>query len=803
MWISPLKILKILITIRSNCSLLNVHAVLLVSILGVVSFFYFYHAIMYPVDGWDELIYHATMSKVIFMYHTFPVIVGSSVGIEMSSNYPPLFPAIATYFYIQLGAIDEFFIKLISPISAMLTIYLTYKLGELLRGGTTGLLSSLFIAITPLFINHTFYANCYMLQALLLVSALYFVLLYLKLQQMSLLVITGLLTGFALTTGYNAIPIFLVLTSFIILKNRGNLKGVVKYAVPLVVIGSPWYLRNLFLIGDPIFPYLTYLLHLPLTDLNMLTVTLKNIKEVSYWTAFGKPSPQILDFLYFFAFHRGLFPSLSLLTFVGIIQGIMFQKQLRNYTLLVLAMFIIILTVSGFFIRYLLPVLPLFAILAANPLASIIYESAYEDGRRLLVLVLMLIIIPEIFIPGLPALFGGRNFVPHSPQFPLPSDILFFFKKPGMGWYEALKYEYGDDVDAWMYLDAHLKDYERVLTMEQRIYYIKGGDPKYFIFLDSDKVKSLYDISSPEEITSWLNKHNISYIYLASYPLPQHIARMPIIKLLGSPHFPIVFWKPNPYHCIYKVGPIITPITNQDSVYINVDNWMGPINIGNRTAIGIKAGDLAPRIYINTPSPMLVRITYLDIGKGSLDVNLFSPTTSDWYLGLSIIRKEGSGLWREHSFIVPFDPLGFVELGLYAYEDFWISDIRVEPLNMMKYCYVGRLNKEFTDSTQPPTIMILLPPLMGSETILVETRSHYNISVEIFEGIIQLWENTKWWERHRIVARAPELPTLSTQSPSLIWRAKPGLYTLVVVLWDKYSIGANIDLSITIGGSKS
>lgn len=795
---SFLSMLKPLTTMRYHRPLFTAHVILFALLLGVVSFFYFYHALMYPVDGWDELIYHATMSKIIFTYRGFPIMVGPSVGIEMSSNYPPLFSAIAAYFYVQINAIDDVFIKIISPISAILAIYVTYKLGELLGGSLIGLLSSLFIAITPLFINHAFYANCYMLQTSLFLFALYFAHLYFDLRRGGLLIISGLLTGFALATGYNAIPLSLVLTAFIILRMRGHLKEVIKYVVPLMAIGFPWYFRNLLVVGDPIFPFLTSLLHLPLTDLNLLTITLRNIKEVSFWTAFGKTSPQPLDFLYVFAFHRGLFPSLSLLTFAGIIQGMLTERKLRSYAWLTLTALALIMVTSGFFIRYLLPVLPLFAILTANSFASIIHDTR-EGDRKLLMALSILVIIPMILVQGLPALIGGRSFIPHSPQLSPPSDFLFLFKRPGMNWYEALRYEYGDDVDAWAYLDAHLKEGEKVLTMEQRIYYIKNGDPKFFVFLDSDKVKPLHRISSPKEIIGWLKEQNISYIYLSQYPVPQHISQMPLIKLLGSPYFPIVYWKPNPSHCIYKVGPITTPITRQEGIYVNVNQWAGPIYIENKTALGVKAGDyLAPRVYVTAPSPMLVRMTYLDVGKGCLDVNLLSPTTGKWYLGLSIIRKEGSGLWKEYSFIVPPDPLGFIELGLHAYEDFWISNLTIEPVNVTGYCHIGRLDSMFRNSTQPPTIMVLLPPLVGNEVVQVEAKSQYSISVEIFEGVIQPWETTKWWERHRMVVRSPELPTFGIRSPTLYWRAKPGIYTLVVVLWDEYKSDAKAELSITI-----
>jgi len=723
----------------------------------------------------------------------FPEIVGPSVGIELSSNYPPLFPAIGAFSYIHLGMINDFFVKLISPISAILTLYVTFRLGKLLGGESLGLLSSLLVAITPLFINHAFYANSYMLQTLLITSSVYFCTLYLKSEESKrgrFLIASGLLAGFALMTGYSSIPVILILTSFLTLKIRNNLKDITKFVVPLLLIGSPWYLRNLLVIGDPVFPYLTAMLSLPSTDTLMLRETLDGIRTVSYWTAFGKASPQPLDFLYLLGFHRGLFPAISLLTLTGILIA---NEKLRDIAVSVPCILIAIMVLSGFFTRYFLVVLPLSAILAANPLALL---TRNKGGMVISSLIITLIIL----MPGLPGLFGGRNFIPHSPQLPPPSDVLFFFKRAGMDRYEMLKQEYGVDVDAWIWLDKHLNANEKVLTMEQRIYYIKDGDPNCFMFFDSDKVKPLHYVSDPERIVEWLKKHNIKYIFPSSYPLPRYVAQMPIVKLLGSPYFPIIYW--NPMSHVYAVGPLSTPITNQSEVYINVGQWEGPFSVRGRVAIRISANELTPRIYVATPSPQLVTITYLDEGTGSLDINLYSPSINRWYLGLSGIKKNSSGTWKEHTFIVPADPSNFVELGLYAYEEFWISKIEVKPLDVIGRCHVGMIKGLSTNSTNPPTIMIYLPPLRGGEKVSVQTNSHgKNVSVEVFEGVIQLWETTKWWERHRMVARSPELPTWGEENPTLWWEAKePGLYTIAVVLWDVYEPDTRVDISVAIGG---
>ena len=82
---------------------------------------------------------------------------------------------------------------------------------------------------------------------------------------------------------------------------------------------------------------------------------------------------------------------------------------------------------------------------------------------------------------------------------------------------------------------------------------------------------------------------------------------------------------------------------------------------------------------------------------------------------------------------------------------------------------------------------------------MVSSNSHgKNISIEIFEGIIQPDEVTGWWERHRIVSKSPELPSFGMTNPTLSWKAKPGIYTLVIVLWDEYEPDTKIDFSIAI-----
>ena len=100
--------------------------------------------------------------------------------------------------------------------------------------------------------------------------------------------------------------------------------------------------------------------------------------------------------------------------------------------------------------------------------------------------------------------------------------------------------------------------------------------------------------------------------------------------------------------------------------------------------------------------------------------------------------------------------------------------------------------------------MVYLPLLADNETVMVQTDSFgKEISVEIFEGVIQPWETTEWWEHHESVARSPSLPTYGQANPSLVWKTtKSGLYTLVIALREGYVQDAKVDLQISIGGTR-
>jgi hypothetical protein len=122
------------------------------------------HAALSPVTEWDALIYHAGAAKLWFLEAPHPALLyGSSVGIEISGNYPPLFPAIGALFDIASGSFQDVYLRLASPVILIATLLLVYGYAQL-RVGSKGALLAVILAVgAPLIVLYGTWPTGYML----------------------------------------------------------------------------------------------------------------------------------------------------------------------------------------------------------------------------------------------------------------------------------------------------------------------------------------------------------------------------------------------------------------------------------------------------------------------------------------------------------------------------------------------------------------------------------------------------------------------------------------------------------------
>lgn len=775
---------------------MNRWSFLLVVGVAIVIFLIFYHAILSPIDHFDALIYHAGMAKVMFNYHGIPLVAGPSPGIQLSGNYPPLYPALGAFFFVHMNTtIVDIPLRAISPFMGLLTLFATYGLGRILLGHKNALLAILVIAATPFFILYSIHAlNNMMAAYYLALAALHMALFFHRRQRLHLLV-AGLSCGFAVSTTYLALYFIPAFILEILLFSQWSIRRwavmFVPFLVGTVLTGAFWYTRNFIVLGNPIWPFAYSAFGGSFIDPIMEDQALQSVHNVGVYVSFGK-EPDILDWIHLTFFGRAGFPALSVLTALGVAWAVASRSKNKGWVTPVLTI-VPMASSFAFFPRYFVLILPFAAILSAQML-SYIFTSRRETVKFLAILALGTILV----YPGITVAASGKMYHDVASWEP-PQDFLWYLRNPGVDFRTAMKRIEGEGVEAWSWLNENLKADEKVATYESRIYYIKNGGVHHFFFLDGWEARPLFEMSEPEQMITYLKDNKVTYVLILGI-VSVGIDALPLVRFLGTPYFPRIYQKGD--GVIYNVGPISDPILDGEiPTQINYDGWTEARQVAGRLSRSIVEGDVRPRLFVATPDAVMVSMTYLDEGAGALRVDLYHPYAERWLFGLATINKTGTGEWRSYTFIVPQDPnRHFIELGLHASgTDFAISQIVVTKLNLTGYSSYLTPTRVVSNGTKPSSIMVYLPIMGGSEKFMVSSNSHgKNISIEIFEGIIQPDEVTRWWERHRIVAKSPELPSFGMTNPTLSWEAKPGIYTLVIVLWDEYEPDTKIDFSIAI-----
>jgi hypothetical protein len=797
----------------------------------IIFFFCFYHAIFTAIIHWDAIVYHAVMPVFMYNYHSIPLLAGPSIGIEMSANFPPLFSAIGAYYYIQIGKVEEFYLKIIPPIMGLLTVLTVYKIGDIIVGRRYGLISALFLAMTPLFFRYSIYATSYSTLAFNTTASVLFLLLGIIRMNSKYWLISGIFYGFALLTSYLALylaPFFIVAFVYSIIKVKGDGKSCVKAFLLLVLlaltIGGVWYFRNWILLGNPVYPNGYTVFDGIDIDPLIIEITFRGIKLSATWSFFGGDPPLFVKVATFITY-RTHFPTISLFTVLGII--LLLTCYRKSLLLLVLAWPVIssIFIFSGItwsFPRHAIIALPGFALISSLPVVRVLEKCENYDRKvlsccksilkktkrlplisksNLLRLGVILILSLAFLFPSLTFVMGGKFWMDNLNDTP-PGDYTWFLENPNADAWSALLKLYPEAL-AWKWLNEHLKNGERFATVENRIYYVKNCSNDFFFYLDGWEARELYYMVDPTSILKFLQSKNVKYIVDVSWARAHgHFDILPLARFLGSPYFPLVLDRAgNPN--IYNVGPIETPITANSSMLISIsqEGW-GPLHIVNgRLAQAIIANEPVARLYVEAINLSLIRITYLDSGNGNLSIGLYNPYSRTWIHNYTVIQKRNTNEWKTFEFLAPVCDKGFVEFNLYASpENFTICRIEAIQFNVQGKVSFYALKKEFSNSTVPPSLIVYLPILQRDQNLIVQINSYgRKMRVEVFEGIVQPWEEggLDLRKSHKVVA-----DSYNKQDPSLCWKVtEPGLYTVVITLYGEPNpLSVQVDLQILIEG---
>jgi len=192
----------------------------------------------------------------------------------------------------------------------------------------------------------------------------------------------GFATGIAVGTKYAALPCVLFYALWIAFESK-NPKHVVKFLVPIIIFGSPWYIRNYFLSGDPVFPSLGSIF-------GYSWLWSKGDSLIQYGDLLKHGTPRdILSFIMLpwnlivnkQRFMDGAISPWMLTIFPSFIFVSCFDKYYKKLGLFVF-LNIMIWFFSTQILRYLLPLFPMMSLLSAYFLVNILYERGV---KRLLI----------------------------------------------------------------------------------------------------------------------------------------------------------------------------------------------------------------------------------------------------------------------------------------------------------------------------------------------------------------------------------------------------------------------------------
>lgn len=190
-------------------------------------------------------------------------------------NWETFYPStIEMLFSIGLSFGSEAYPKLINLAYAVLLTVATYSLGRKIANKTAGILSTLILVSIPIFPIWASTANVDLAWALFELLNINGLLIWKETRQDRWLVLAGLMAGLAAGTKYLAWG-GIVVSIFWILLTGWN-QGITKifrrgfiYGVTLLLACFPWYLKNWFWAGNPIYPFFFTTTYWPAERINL------------------------------------------------------------------------------------------------------------------------------------------------------------------------------------------------------------------------------------------------------------------------------------------------------------------------------------------------------------------------------------------------------------------------------------------------------------------------------------------------------------------------------------------------------
>ena len=229
-----------------------------VFLIGIISIIVAFFQVFTPPWDYDGLVYHLQGPRSFLL---------SGNILQKSDNWFTYFPFTWEMLYLLgLGLGSEIFPRLIHFTTLILLILTTFVFANKLLPKQGGWLSIAILLGIPhlIILGTTDYTD--LAWGLLQFLTIGLILMWIESRRNAFLLIAGVFQGFTLGNKYQAITGAAILLLIILLesgsidpdskKYKVHMKNGILFTFVTGIIAAPWYLKNIFLTGDPVFPFI-------------------------------------------------------------------------------------------------------------------------------------------------------------------------------------------------------------------------------------------------------------------------------------------------------------------------------------------------------------------------------------------------------------------------------------------------------------------------------------------------------------------------------------------------------------------
>jgi hypothetical protein len=496
----------------------------LAALICVMGAFALFKAVVLPATEWDSLAYGVNYAKIIFENGAIPLIAGPSIGLEMSASYPPGVQLTAVYLYTFAGGLSDFYYKLLSPVFGLATVLVTYKFGlYLTRNRTFSVFAASLLCVIPFFWEMFIQESYLMALTLMLTSCAYFFYrAYISSPEDApkYEAIGAVFCGFAALTSYIGLAVFGIPLLYAVHRRVSLRRAVCLIALAFVLV-APWYLRNLALLGNPVYPFFGIGNYL---DPSLLTSTTQHFQDHLL----------IPEYLW-----RSVLSVLgACLIGVGIVYYT-FSKRKKFDLIPPYYLILVCLAIMGLYVafpRYIVITAPSVAVIFVTYIALVCSRKPRFSKLITSTVVFTIVLSSVIMLPYIdnvkPPATAGED----------------------QAQYLSRLYAEGE---AWAWINANTSQTDRIATFDIKEYYLQRS----ILPLDGYGAAPLYDMNINQSI-AFLDEMGVNYVLSVPWAcigdnrMPHAYVLCPLSPYFGDTAFlPMVFFNKNGT-AVYHVGPI-------------------------------------------------------------------------------------------------------------------------------------------------------------------------------------------------------------------------------------------------------